>query len=382
MKGIYSSISGTYRDIPKEPTSEIQKGTFFGSSMKSKDNIFIFGGEPRVQVENPNLPLRLRSNIEAKGFLKVFEREAPEKPSIGFEEETGAQDLISGLGQSSKLYRKIEEPSNDIQMLIGTSIKSLAPKVVKSTKTGLLYPSVVTRESRGEYYGLGTYERTEETSGSKFGNIPRLQPLFVNNVKVESGLITSPSLGMIETSKENERPKLNERVFGLIAPSFRQNQNENQKQRERQRYGNSFGDLIGGSSRYDEPTKPKIKPPFGFVLSNEDESQSTFGFIPEAKVKGKWIQLSKPVSRSRALSIGSSFVDTSLSRSFSIVPTNLKVKQESFGVSLGKFRPSKRNPSIFVERPRYSLERTGEIGLIQRARKSKSSMSLGIFSGR
>ena len=137
----------------------------------------------------------------------------------------------------------------------------------------------------------------------------------------------------------------------------------------------------------DKPKWPKIKF-INFVDSSSDEEdkpKSVFGFIAFGKRRGKYFQLSKPVSKERALSIGSSFAKSTLGRTFKIEKTNYKVAPETRKITpdLSGFRTFKsvNGKSIglsntYIQQSRFALSSSGEKREIKQSRRIGSMFGI------
>lgn len=125
--------------------------------------------------------------------------------------------------------------------------------------------------------------------------------------------------------------------------------------------------------------EPPIVPINPFSQNKKQSEDFGFGYITQVKSKGRFVTLPGIRTQKGATAFGANIVDTTLSRSFRIVPTRMKVttnREES--APLYKFRTFRQSggrrinmPNTFIEKSKYSLERKGELPALQAARNKR-----------
>jgi len=162
-----------------------------------------------------------------------------------------------------------------------------------------------------------------------------------------------------------------ERTFtgGIIGVSPSPSQVPRQAQNQRMKMRNTslnnhtfegFGFAPLRSKLNRQPFKPKRAKDY----EDEGDTGLATGFLTFVKRAGTFLQVGKPQSRQKAINLGARITDTTLSRTFKVIPTRTKVKREKvIPVNLYKFRTfsqkrgqQARLTNTFIERSRYSLE--------------------------
>lgn len=286
-----------------------------------------------------------------------------------------------------------------------TIVKGLASE--SSLKTQTSTPTFLgSQTSSGSYAGLGTYERTE-SSGGKFGygfittdSIDRTgtnlggynllgfgtdiveENSYIQRNKSSGVVIDNLNSGIIQIPEDN--------LSDALVPGLREGQTQQQRQQSQQEQKVNQRSITGQQFFF-SPIPPSGPPlVFGAEYKEKKKKKRERGYIPEVKIEGTFVPVSSaPVSKARALLIGSGAADTSLARSFRITPTKKSVKSESFSVDLSKFRTFQQRKGIrtpltntFIEKSKYALERPEQRiirPLAFAGQKRKARASLGIF---
>lgn len=292
--------------------------------------------------------------------------------------------------------RKGKSQSTDVKTITKESIASLvssATTQIRKIPTKISKPvqkaTSVTRQATDSIYaGLGLYERTEEqpaqaittpksqvrgtlvggdfnylgyrsattqTNTTSFGISPRLSAVNI------SGLSNIQGASLIQAPSTRERG--NQGTISRAATRTVTRQRLRTQSQTARGFFSSFA-----SPRFNRPqtTETPTKIIVGRLRDDEEEDRKQRGYIAEAKIGGRFVTItSKAVSKQKALSIGSQFTDTTLARTFRIVPTRQKVKAErrrSF-VDLSKFRTFKQTrgqrtglTNTFIEKAKFSLD--------------------------
>lgn len=329
---------------------------------------------------------KTHKSFKFKKEQKAIDEETPSYVGAGDKGGTYSQYLYGsgyGVNHGGGYKVKVTELGLDSGLIFndaGTALKTVAYEYSKvrqplrikepqilSGNTNIRYAN---KQYENNLTGFKTF--TNVITGSKFAEEEKEE----EDTKTKVPVRTSSGSSFKESSIFNE--KLEEKQEQQLKTNYKF-KSRLQKQNPKHNFD------------FDFKFEPDIIKGFKWDTS-EDESDYEYGFIPQAKVKGKFISLSKPVSKRKAASIGSTFIDSTLSRTFRVVPTKIKVKKEKslfsgFGNAF-KFRDYQVRqgkkigiPNTFIEKSKYALEKseTSIIKPLARRGQRRKRMRMGLF---
>lgn len=139
--------------------------------------------------------------------------------------------------------------------------------------------------------------------------------------------------------------------------------------------------------RIPKPPKPKPpkKPPTKKPPTDKDSKDNMLAKPPKGKVKGYYAEIRKykqrgfkrinkrPITKPEATNLALRAVDAFVQRSGKVTPSNSFVKKQNTKISqnlLKKFRKSKTNPNIFVEKSTFAIDsRAEKLGIPYKAQR-------------
>lgn len=287
-----------------------------------------------------------------------------------------AKDTTSSF--ISKSQPKTNLKLTALQKQSVTSILSSIPeKATKATTTIKKESTSVVLSAQKEITNLVTGSKLRQIPTTKT-TVKEQQEFGIVNIGRQSNITgftqqeknkTTGIFGI--TSIQQDKPALGSRPgssFGIL-PIETPRESQREKQQEKQ-----IQKII--------PKKPKQSPPVNYsgrilnpitsytagfktAAEEEDENNKEFGFLTFVKRRGRYTKVTKkPVSKARALSIGSRITDLGLGRTFKITKTKTKVKKEKISSpNLYKFRTFKQRkgvksfmPGTYIEKSKYALE--------------------------
>lgn len=355
---------------------------------------------------------------EGFGIVKVID-ETPQDKTFTLQEGKPKTNQVQQTNIGNALSKGAAQVNLQLSDLISKLPKTIKTKV-KETKVTTKYRTPTTRFGYGNsqdytkssFAGTGQYERTEYLG---FNNISKPVKEVNTNVDLISGKFNN-QLSINQNMQQRERyssgsknknKKIEEKIVSQINPlisrvnsvsNIRDFTRQSNRLQQRQQQANAFGLNLKLNTSLPRPvkiTREQTPPRVTTFVKDYKDNKSRFGYGFLGYVKfGKTEQrvTDKPLSYSDAFNVASRITDTTLAKSFRLVPTKKIVRETKTQTPLAyKFRTfkqvrGKRVPQklTFIEKRKYSLEEGEQTtirplkvrGIKQAASKRRGSLGL------
>lgn len=231
--------------------------------------------------------------------------------------------------------------------VLGLKTTPQTVRTVKLEQSSLVSASVTTAQNNV----LGLKPKSETVKTVKSKQDTQQKNIFMSSPNVRTASQTSTTNKT--DSKQDSKTAL--RFFS----------SQTTVQRPRLKTGSSNGSSV--KKRVTRVTKKLLFPKSSSPLSVSPSSNNKppiieEGFLTQIKKSGKWRTIGKkPLTKSQALAFGGYLTDNTVSASFRIKKTDEQPVKSSFSTfKSSKYRKSKKDKNVFVEKKSFRIDTSGE----------------------